>query len=494
MPVPSSALALSSPGLDAPAATVAELPGPPGQFLLGNMKSFSGAAPHTVIEGWARTYGPMFKFSLGKATNVVITDRELIRQILRARPEEFRRQRKLADAIEETGFKGVFTAEGTNWERQRRLVMQGLTPAVVTAANDNIKTVTSRLAQQWGTAANENRVVDVIGDLKRYSMDIVLWLSLGIDLDATSQPDQPLQLAVDRWFGIIGRRVRQPFAYWHYFKLAIDKQADEAIALLHQASHKAIADTEKTRAQWQGKPRNILEALLNETGSAESESESEFTTDDVFGNAATMLTAGEDTTANAMSWFLYYCAVQPELADDLRQEINSVLLPDSEQSGGENGKQGFAALTPERVRRLPRLQAVCLEVLRRRPVAPMIGLSTGRAVNIAGLDLPAGQLMTLLPRVANEATPDRLGNDPIELANPDAEARMSANAATNQFAFGGGPRLCPGRYLALTEMAHFAVMVLSKFDIELAMPASEVREAFTFTMGPETLPLRLRLR
>lgn len=480
--MPSSALVLSSPGFDAPAQTVAELPGPPGQFLLGNMKSFSDAAPHTVIEGWARTYGPMFRFALGKATNVVITDRELIRQILRARPEEFHRQRKLADSIEETGFKGVFTAEGTNWERQRRLVMQGLTPAVITASNDSIKTVTSRLAQQWSHAANENRVVDVIGDLKRYSMDIVLWLSLGIDLDATRQPDQPLQLAVDRWFGIIGRRVRQPFAYWHYFKLAIDKQADEAIALLHQASHEAISKAEKNRSQWQGKPRNILEALLNETGSAESE----FTADDVFGNAATMLTAGEDTTANAMSWFLYYCAVQPELADNLREEINSVLGSDSEQD--------MAAVTPERVRRLPRLQAVCLEVLRRRPVAPMIGLSTGCAVNVAGLDLPPGQLMTLLPRVANEATPDRLGNDPIELANPDAEARMSANAATNQFAFGGGPRLCPGRYLALTEMAHFAVMVLSKFDIELAMPASEVREAFTFTMGPETLPLRLRLR
>ena len=479
--MPRPALVLTSPGFDAPASTVAELPGPPGQFLLGNMKSFSGVAPHTVIEGWARQYGPMFRYSLGTVSNVVVTDRELIRQILRARPEEFRRQRKLADAIEETGFKGVFTAEGTDWRRQRKLVMQGLTPAVVNAANENIKVVTERLAQLWRAAADEGRVVEVTTDLKRYSMDIVLWLSLGIDLDATRQPDQLLQLAVDRWFGIIGRRVRQPFAYWHYFKLAVDKQADEAIALLHKASHEAIAATQNRRSQWQDHPSNILEALVAETGVADAE----FTADDVFGNAATMLTAGEDTTANAMSWFLYYCATQPKLADELRAEISSALKSDT---------RGEATLTPDRVKQLPKLQAVCLEVLRRRPVAPMIGLSTGCAVNLAGLDLPAGQLMTLLPRVANEATPDELQDELIELVHPDAEARMSANAATNQFAFGGGPRLCPGRYLALTEMAHFAAMVLSQFKIELAIPATDVREGFTFTMGPETLPIRFTLR
>ena len=124
----------------------------------------------------------------------------------------------------------------------------------------------------------------------------------------------------------------------------------------------------------------------------------------------------------------------------------------------------------------------------------MIGLTTARALSIAGLEVPAQQSLTLLPRVANQATPEQLGDTELSLSDLDSEAPMSANAASNQFAFGGGPRLCPGRYLALTEMTHLAAMALTRFDFSLAIPKDEVQEAFTFTMGPKTLPINLRRR
>ncbi len=299
--MPSSDSALNSPGYLAPAATVTGLPGPATRPLLGNIADFRRRPPHLVMEQWAAQYGQMYQFSLGRRRNVVISEPELVRQILRARPDDFSRQRKLADAIEQTGFRGVFTAEGENWQRQRRLVMRGLTPAVVSAAAGNIQIVTDRLAERWGRAADAGETVNVVSDLKRYSMDVVLWLSLGIDLNATENPDQQLQRAVDTWFGAIGRRVRQPVPYWRYFRLPIDRRSDRAIALLQRTAHEAIEKVRADRARWAGNPGNILEALLDE-----SEQEgSEFTADNVFGNAVTMLTAGEDTTANAMSWLLY---------------------------------------------------------------------------------------------------------------------------------------------------------------------------------------------
>lgn len=470
--------ALISSDYQAPVSTLAELPGPPRNPILGNMTSFRDRPPHLVMEQWAAQYGQMYQFSLGRQRNLVISDAELVRKILRARPEDFRRQRKLADAIEQTGFRGVFTAEGKDWQRQRRLVMQGLTPNVVSAASSNIRTVTDRLAERWGQAADESQIVDVVGDLKRYSMDVVLWLSLGIDLNATENPDQDLQTAVDTWFNAIGRRVRQPVPYWRYFKLPVDRRSDRAIELLQKTARDAIEAVRQNRAQWQGKPSNILEALLDES----EKPDSDFTADNVFGNAVTMLTAGEDTTANAMSWLLYYCSIQPALATQLRQSILTVF-----------GSKPIE-LTAETIRQLPQLQAVCLEVMRRRPVAPMIGLTTARPMTIAGLEVPAQQALTLLPRVANRATPAQLNNDELELPDLDSESRMSANASSNQFAFGGGPRLCPGRYLALTEMTHLAAMALTRFEFSLAVPKQDIEEAFTFTMGPKTLPLTFRRR
>jgi len=59
--------------------------------------------------------------------------------------------------------------------------------------------------------------------------------------------------------------------------------------------------------------------------------------------------------------------------------------------------------------------------------------------------------------------------------------------------FGAGPRLCPGRYLAMLEMKMVAAMLLAGFDIEeVATPdGGEPREHLALTMSPVGLRLRL---
>jgi cytochrome P450 len=62
--------------------------------------------------------------------------------------------------------------------------------------------------------------------------------------------------------------------------------------------------------------------------------------------------------------------------------------------------------------------------------------------------------------------------------------------------FGAGPRMCPGRYLALTEMKMLMAMVLTRFQIEsvTAPGGAEAAERMSFTMVPVGLGLRLRDR
>ena len=62
--------------------------------------------------------------------------------------------------------------------------------------------------------------------------------------------------------------------------------------------------------------------------------------------------------------------------------------------------------------------------------------------------------------------------------------------------FGAGPRLCPGRYLAILEMKMVMAMLLSQFEIEgVTTPdGGEAREHLAFTMSPVGLRLRLRSR
>src|SRR5688500_20251628 len=62
--------------------------------------------------------------------------------------------------------------------------------------------------------------------------------------------------------------------------------------------------------------------------------------------------------------------------------------------------------------------------------------------------------------------------------------------------FGSGPRLCPGRYLAILEMKMVMAMLLSRYEIEsVGTPdGREAREHLAFTMAPVGLRLKLKQR
>ncbi|HWV89939.1 MAG TPA: cytochrome P450, partial [Burkholderiales bacterium] len=60
--------------------------------------------------------------------------------------------------------------------------------------------------------------------------------------------------------------------------------------------------------------------------------------------------------------------------------------------------------------------------------------------------------------------------------------------------FGAGPRLCPGRYLAMLEMKMMMAMLLSQFEIQTVTTpdGGEAKEHLAFTMSPIGLKLLLK--
>src|SRR5262245_35042658 len=81
--------------------------------------------------------------------------------------------------------------------------------------------------------------------------------------------------------------------------------------------------------------------------------------------------------------------------------------------------------------------------------------------------------------------------DPSRWLDMPAGAQSSAKRVT--MPFGAGPRLCPGRYLAMLEMKMVMAMLLANFDIEsvTAPDGGEVQESLSMTMAPVGLRLRL---
>lgn len=78
----------------------------------------------------------------------------------------------------------------------------------------------------------------------------------------------------------------------------------------------------------------------------------------------------------------------------------------------------------------------------------------------------------------------------------DTDAISASSCKRISMPFGAGPRICPGRYLALLEMKLAMVVLLGNFDIEnVTTPdAGEAREHLAFTMAPVGLRMQLKVR
>lgn len=469
---------------------VADLPGPRAWPLVGNSLQIESLQFHRTLEDWAQQYGSMYKFRAGGRTMVVVSDNALIANLLRDRPEALRRTTRSSRALEEMGTAGLFTAEGEEWRKQRKLVMRGLTPAVIHAFFPTVVAMTERLRLRWTRAVQEGRRVDLLRDLKAYALDVAIGLSMGQDINALEHDDNPLQRDVEQVFYRVARRLTSPFPYWRHFKLPVDRAADACVERIGLAVAGFVAEARKGLAahpERRTKPTNMLEALIV----ARDEADSGFTDQHVIGNAVTMVFAGEDTTSNTIAWLLEFVSRHPEAAAKVVAEADAV-------AAGQSVLQDFAGLE-----RFPYLDAATTEAMRLKPVAPILGMETNREMEIGGVLMPAGTMMLAgLRHSARKAMsipepeifrPERWLH---ESTGQGGTASSDAGDDPNRklFPFGGGPRFCPGRYLAMVEVKMVMSMIARNFVLTHDGSAAPVRELFTFTMTPSALPVSLALR
>jgi cytochrome P450 len=468
-------------GFRAAARRVADLPGPLPLPLVGNTLQLRRKAAHTTLETWARRYGPLYRLRFGPYRAVGISEPGLIDQLLRHRPVELSRSPRISKVIDDTGFAGVFTAEGEAWRRQRRLVMRALTPEIVRTFFPVISTVTARLQARWRSQAASGVRPDVLRDLKCYSIDVTTWLTMGLDIDTLSQEASSLQADVETWFETVGRRLPQMLRYWRVLRLPADRRSDAAIARLHATVDELIAGARAEMAaqpQLRERPRNILQALL----AARDENGSEFTDQDVHGNVAVMLFAGEDTTANTLAWLLHHLAADAPACAIARTQVDNVL-------------GGNLPAELSRLDGLDYIEAAAVESMRLKPIAPVQGMRANVDLDLAGLLVPRDHLLFLLPRVC--ATQESRFPEAQRFLPQrwlDAAGDAETDDRRSMFPFGGGQRYCPGRYLAMVEIKMVTAMVLANFNLRLDARADDVTESFGFTMAPSVLPLHFSLR
>ena len=466
----------------------ASLPGPRGIPVLGNALQVAPERFHLQLEQWARDFGPYYKLKLGKQLALVVGDHEVVAAVLRDRPHGFRRTPRVREVGMEMGLlPSVFGSEGEDWQRQRRMVMASFDPGHVKRYFPALLKVAGRLAGRWAKAAQANAEIDLQADLMRYTVDTIAGLAFGSEVNTLESDADVIQQHLDKIFPALHRRMFAIVPTWRYVRSAADKRLAHSVAEVRAAVDGFVA---QARARMladptlRDKPANLLEAML----AAADQPGSGISDINVAGNVFGMLLAGEDTTANTLAWMIHLLWQNPLALARATEEVRRVLA-------------GSSAITLDQMDKLDYVEACAHETMRLKPVAPVNSVQALRDTVVGDVQVHTGMLVMCLTRrdgVADAHVPqaDQFLPERWLPGAAGTAAQMTAGARRTSMPFGAGPRICPGRYLALLEMKVAIATLLSHFDIARVSTPDDLPpvERLAFTMTPVGLRLRLRSR
>ncbi len=453
------------------ASKIKDLPTPKGKFILGHLPEFKSNSKHLVLEKWIEECGELFKINLVGKVFVVSANPKFNNQVLKLRPEKFRRFSKINEIFLEMGINGVFNAEGDNWKKQRIPAAEALNVQRVKEYFPVIVDKTQKLLEKFDTYSEQNSTVDVQKEFMRFTIDITTEIAFGYKMDTINQKDDEFQKHLEIIFPMINQRITAPIPTWRFIKNSDDKKLLIALKEIESIIYRFINEAKERielNPKLKERPSNFLEALLVDNNDVQ------FNDEEIYGNVFTMLLAGEDTTSNSISWIIYYLAQNSEIVKKIRNEAIEVF------------DNSLTPNSPEDYARLKYTNAVVQEAIRLKPTTPQLYVESIEDVTIEGLEIPKNSNLILANKYpqnqdkyfsnASDFIPERwmTGGCPMH-ENHDSSTMK---------AFGGGARYCPGMHLAMNEMVVLVSSLCKKFDFKLLVKATDVSEEFAFTMHP----------
>jgi cytochrome P450 len=220
---------------------------------------------------------------------------------------------------------------------------------------------------------------------------------------------------------------------------------------------------------------DLLSMLLN----AQDEDDGSVMTDEqVRDEALTLFLAGQETTANLLTFTWYVLSQNPDAEAKLHEEIDRVL----------NGRSP----TFEDISKLTYCEHVIAESMRLYPPAWAIGRLATEDHEFGGFPVAKGSLILISPYITHRDK--RFWSEP-EVFRPERWEMQSVKVAGQRyiyFPFGGGIRRCIGEGFAWTEGILLLATLAGKWKLELD-PGQKIALQPMITLRPK-YGMRMKIR
>lgn len=429
-------------------------PGPSAWSLLGSIGAVR-ADPLGYLMREAARYGDVVSLPLVERLTLV-NHPDHVQHVLQERHAHYTKGFQYARLRPLLGD-GLLTSEGEFWKRQRRLAqpafhkqrIQGFLGAFV----DHTQAMLSRWAARTAGAP-----LDLHAEMNALTLQIAGATLFSADLTgAASDVGRALTTAIRitnartnaLWPVPVGVPTPQNVRY----RRAI-RELDRVVG--------GIIEARRTTAE----RHDDLLAMLMEAEDADTRER--MSDRQLRDEVMTMILAGHETTANALSWAFWLLSTHPEWERRLHAETTAALA-------------GRApALTD-----LPKLglaTRVVEEAMRLYPPAWIFSRKAMAEDEIGGYRIPAGSTVSICTYALHRHPkfwPNPEGFDPDRFL----PAAVAARPRWAYVPFAGGPRQCIGNSFALLEAQVAVAMIVQRFRVEL-VPGQVIAPEPTVTLRP----------
>ncbi len=418
-------------------------PGPAGLPFVGNLFD-AWRDPLRLFMQVSRDHGDVVGMRFGPYRYCLVNDPEAIHHVLVGNNRNYTKSRNY-EGLKLILGEGLVTSEGELWRRQRRLAQPAFHREKLAGFARTMAEETGAMLEEWSGLAPGAHTLDVHVEMMKLTLKIVartlFSTVVGAEADAVGGAIAiALRHAEDYAESLVPVPPWLPTPSNLRFKRAV-RTLDELVFRIIDLRRKSGVDEGDLLAM-------LMAATDDEApGSAGGMSDTQLR-DEVM----TIVMAGHETTANALTWTLYLLSKHPAVERRLHEEVAGVL--------GDR---------PPRMEDLPRLAYTSMVLQESMRLFPPVWAFERQAIEadvIAGYDVPKGGIVAVCPYALHRHprywdNPE--GFDP-ERFTPE---RTEARPRYAYLPFGGGPRQCIGNGFALMEAQIILSMIVQRQRLAL---------------------------
>ena len=395
------------------------IPPVPGLPLLGNLLAFR--KDRLALQDEAARTGPISRIQLGPLPVYMVTDADIAHEVLVAQASSFKKSAGVQMLKPMLG-EGLLTAEGAPHTRHRKLLAPAFAPKRLAAYGEMMVHETNRQIDTWRAGDR----VDLAEEMMQMTLAIAGRTLFSADVRGdASQVSRGLELGMRAQ----AESLTSPIRLGYNWPLPRHLRMRRAVKLLDEVVYRLIREGRARGTDTGDVLSMLLLARDEEDGVGLSDQQ-------VRDEVMTLLLAGHETTANALTWTWWELGRSPTVLARLVEEIDRVA--------------GRRAITAEDVPQMPWNVAVVDEAMRMHPPVYATGRETTEAVTIGGHHLPAGAIVVINIRGIHRRpdyfpAPDTFSPERMLTETKKPRPRH------HYLPFGAGPRVCIGSHFALLE-------------------------------------------